>query len=198
MKLREIKLCPSCVARSGGRFGAMMDEGQPGGFRVVVFARNAYPEAPTGAGVYHVRTTNQPTIYNRFGGRYLHNVQERAGLLCRENAAPVAWHSAALDARFQLWISMAVEACEAWGDDLPPECQDIPVAELEAAGARCEELATVALAAVAQGDLGRAAERLAQAAQLEVLDCGRRGGYARLHEEVRRAALAEVAHAPEA
>lgn len=187
MKLREIKLCPSCVARSGGRFGAMVDEGQPGGFRLVVLARDAYPEAPTKVGVYHVRTTH-----------HARGAVQPSPLLCRENAAPVAWHSALLNAQLQLWISMAVEAIEAWGDDLPPECQDIPVAELEAAGARCEELATVALAAVAQGDLGRAAERLAQAAQLEVLDCGRRGGYARLHEEVRRAALAEVAHAPEA
>jgi hypothetical protein len=95
---------------------------------------------------------------------------------------------------------MAVEACEAWGDDLPLEAQDIPVAELEAAGARCEELATVAIAAVARGDLADAAERLAQAAQLEVVDCGRRGGYARLHDEVRSAALAEkeVSHAPQA
>jgi hypothetical protein len=170
----------------------MVDEGAKGGFRVVAFARNAYPETPTQAGVYHVRTV-QTSPGELCPG-------PRAGLLCRADAAPVRWARAPLNAQLQLWISMAVEATEAWGDDLPPEAQDIPVAELEAAGARCEELATVAIAAVARGDLADAAERLAQAAQLEVVDCGRRGGYARLHDEVRSAALAEkeVSHAPQA
>ncbi|MFA5053857.1 MAG: hypothetical protein WC565_07350 [Parcubacteria group bacterium] len=192
MKLSEIKLCPTCVARAGGRFGVMVDEGAKGGFQVVAFARNAYPETPTQAGVYHVRTV-QTSPGELCPG-------PRAGLLCRADAAPVRWTCAPLNARLQLWVSLAVEACEAWGDGLPPEVQDIPVAELEAAGARCEELATVALTAVARGDLAGAAERLAQAAQLELLDCGRRGGYARLHDEVRSAVLAEkeLNHAQEA
>ncbi|MCK9355631.1 MAG: hypothetical protein M0R22_00560 [Dehalococcoidia bacterium] len=80
MRLSEIKLCPTCVARSGGRFGAMVDEGVTGGFRIVVLARDAYPEAPTQAGVYHVRTA-QP-----WG--------PRAGLLCRADAATVRWSCA--------------------------------------------------------------------------------------------------------
>ncbi|MCK9355630.1 MAG: hypothetical protein M0R22_00555 [Dehalococcoidia bacterium] len=95
---------------------------------------------------------------------------------------------------------MAVEAAEAWGADLPHEVQDIPVAELEAAGARCEELATIALRHVTRGDLVAATNRLADAAQIEVLDCGRRGMYTRLHAAVQRAAapIMEVTHAQEA
>ncbi|MFA4974834.1 MAG: hypothetical protein WC683_19710, partial [bacterium] len=84
----------------------MVDEGQS--FRVLVLARNAYPEAPTQAGVYHVRTLQGD------GGPLREPL--RAGLLCRADAATVHWSCAPLNAQLQLWISMAVEACEAWGD----------------------------------------------------------------------------------
>ncbi len=185
MKLHEVRLCPACVRRARGRFGVAFEGMAPDGgldLHVVVRSGGMWPERST-RGVYHARTGKRNEVGMLVPGK----------LLCRDEVSH-SFDCGRLSEWFQEMIMLGVEATRSWWDRLV--LSDVPAAEIEEVASRCEDLALVALkmiegetaTAVPKTAFAAAAERLAQAAQLELLyhDCAM--GYCQLHEEVKRAA----------
>ena len=80
-------------------------------------------------------------------------------------------------------LEIARDAIEGWGDGNAP--LEFRVFEFELLGAECARLAADALDAWSRGDRDGAADRAAQAATIEGLVTGQRGGYHRLCEVLR-------------